>query len=103
MTIKEDINKLTDNADTVSKLPEQVPAQTIGSALGVASFSSNDDDGQGVDSPLTEQSRIEVSAEKFDQFGVWSILETNVTQITMLDASQREVIFNFIDPNAPPP
>lgn len=100
MTIKEDINKLTDNETTVSKLPEQVPAQTIGSALGVASFDNGEnEDGSGIDSPLTEAARTEVEVEVFDEFNVWSIKVKVATSVTMTDANDRQVVFEYVDPN----
>lgn len=99
MSIKEDINKLTDNEDAVSKLPEQVPAQTIGPALGVANFDNGEnEDGSGIDSPLTETGRTEVEVEIFDEFNIWSIKVKVATSITMTDANDRQVVFEYIEP-----
>lgn len=103
MSIKQDINKLTDTAGGKTVLNSAVAVGSINKRFGVADFSASDSQSQGqqtagIASPLTEVSRVTLDVEIFDQFNVWSVIETHIVQLEMTDANLDTVIFNFSNP-----
>jgi hypothetical protein len=102
MSIKDNIQKLVSPDKQQNNLNDEEQVEPSPAIIGVAQYqkSSVDNSGSGVDSPLTEQSRVSVSFVEVDQFNVWETLIDVATQITMIDSSGREVIFNYEDPNS---
>lgn len=98
MSIKTDINKLIPQP-AKNKLPDQPAAASIDAKTGVASFPEVEaDNGSGIDSPLTEVSRVTVEQSVTDATGVFTVLFNIPVSITMTDASDRTVIFNYDEP-----
>jgi len=69
----------------------------IPSAIGVGAAAPvvTSGGGSSIASPLTEQSRESSTVTVADQFNLWSIEVSNPTKITMLDANDAEVVFNY--------
>lgn len=103
--LNKDVNKIVQRP-RITKSPKIVKAQRINqpASTGRGALSASDSDSSGIDSPLTEMSRVEETFDLFDDFNVWSVNIINITQLTMEDASGREVVFNFVpqDPDFVP-
>ena len=104
-SLNKDVNSIVVRP-RIKQRPKIVKAQRIGQgpATGRGALPVVEDNGTGIDSPLTETSRVEETFDVFDDFNVWSINVVNITELTMQDASGREVIFKFApqDPNFVP-
>jgi len=103
MSYKAYLKRLVAEEVKQGRLPDEVLNNPILKALGVAPFVAGDETGgtSGIASPLTEFSRETVDIEVFDDFNVWSVTETHTIVLTMTDADNRTVIFNFTNPAAP--
>jgi hypothetical protein len=76
----------------------RIPSTT---AKGIADRPTGTSTGSGIDSPLTESSRTNYGTTYVTTSdGLFSIAFTAVKQLTMKDASNRTVIFNYQEPTA---
>jgi len=101
VNLNRDINSIVKRPRIVRRPPIVKPVrvgQPATTGKGTLAGTSTEQ-GQGIDSPLTEQSRVTVDFEVLDQFNVWSVIIQVATKIKMTDASELEVVFNYTDPN----
>jgi len=78
------------------RLGEPIARPGIAGGIGVG---EPDDEGDGIDSPLSETSRVHLSAPKTitSTDGLFVIEYAPVIQINMADASNRSVVFNYAE------
>lgn len=94
---------LKQQATSAKRLPA-LPARggiPSATATGTATQPTGTSTGSGIDSPLTESSRTNYGTTYVTTSdGLFSIAFTAVKQLTMKDASNRTVIFNYQEPTA---
>lgn len=94
------LRQSTVTAKRLPALPARggIPSTT---AKGIADRPTGTSTGSGIDSPLTESSRTNYGTTYVTTSdGLFSIAFTAVKQLTMKDASNRTVIFNYQEPTA---
>lgn len=96
--IKKELNTLVSVRRKVSKrsgITVRPPRDSQPATVGVGLLTSGSGSGSGIDSPLTETSRVSSTRTITDSTGVFSVEVAFPTQIVMKDSSDREVVFNY--------